>query len=129
MSFTIFYDGKCPLCVNEMDTLKELNQEAQLRFVNIHQLDEFPEYVSINFHDANAVLHGMTQDGQLLLGLDVTYHAWRAVGKGHWVAPLNWRWLRYFADPIYLLFARHRYTISRWLTGRPRCKDHCSWKP
>lgn len=128
MNFTIFYDGKCPLCVAEMVKLDRLNHRGQLQFVNIHELNDYPQYQSISFKQANRILHGITDDGEVLLGLDVTYQAWKSVGKGHWVAPLKWKWLRRLADPLYLYFARNRYDISKRLTGQDRCEEQCSWK-
>lgn len=128
MAFTIFYDGQCPLCVKEMKNLWALNHNNALAFIDIHKLDEHPQFQSICFDKANKILHGVTPDGTLMLGLDVTYQAWHAVGKGHWVAPLQWKWLRIIADPLYLLFARNRFVISRWLTGEERCEGHCTWK-
>ena len=59
-----------------------------------------------------AVLHGRFQ-GQAIYGLDVTYHAWRAVGKGTWVAILRWPVVRSLADLVYLFFAKHRHRLSR----------------
>jgi len=125
--FTIFYDGKCPLCVHEMRKLMALNTKGQLKFVDIHFLEQYPQFSQIPFEQANRILHGVTANGTLLLGLDVTYEAWRSVGRQLWVTPLKWRWVRFFADPIYLWFARNRFTISRWITGQARCEDQCSW--
>jgi len=42
-------------------------------------------------------------------------------------APLRWPLIRHVADYAYSLFARHRYSISYWLTGQKRgcgCADN-----
>lgn len=121
----IFYDGKCPLCVNEMQHLSRIDKDRSLSFFDIHNPKLLIEHSDINFSDANDILHGKTANGEVLKGLDVTYEAWRLVGKGYLIAPLRWFWLRPIADKVYLLFAKNRFTVSRWLTGKPRCTESC----
>lgn len=45
----------------------------------------------------------------LLLGLDVTYQAWKLVGKGWLYASLRLPNIRPFADWLYIKFANNRY--------------------
>lgn len=58
-----------------------------------------------------AVLHGYLNN-RLLLGLDVTIAAWQLVGKGFWVAPLQWPMVNRVAHGAYRFFAKHRRVIS-----------------
>lgn len=118
----LFYDGHCPLCVSEMRRLTRNDQHQRLVLVDIHTPD-FANYPHIDAQSASDILHGVTADGTLLLGLDAIHRAWQLVGKGGWYAPLRWRWLRPLADWAYLKFAANRYTLSRWLTGRARCQQ------
>lgn len=118
---TIFYDGSCPLCVNEIRHLGRLDEYGLLRFADIQQVDFNLEFPFIDRQEANRILLALNQHGKIIKGLDVTYEAWNLVGRGWLVAPLTWRWLRFFADPVYLWFARNRYTISGLLTGQRRC--------
>ena len=96
---TIFYDGNCPLCATEMAHLKKHDQNNVISLVDIHQNDFAAIYPSVSFDAAMKILHGH-YNGQLLLGLAVTHRAWTLVGKGFWVAPLNW--------PVFK-------TISHWV--------------
>ncbi|MEC7644037.1 MULTISPECIES: DUF393 domain-containing protein [Idiomarina] len=119
----IFYDGGCPLCVKEMRHLKRLDTNNKLAFENINVKDFSARYPDIDPDAANQFLHGINADGNAIYGLDVTHAAWQAVGKGAYIAPLRWPVIRWFADRAYLLFAKHRNRISRWVTGQARCEQ------
>lgn len=128
-SLTIFYDGYCPLCVKEMRHLKKRDHTQKLELVDVNESDFAVRYPEISPQDALTKLHGYlhshllgSDTKQLVTGLDVTYHAWRMVGKGWIIAPLRWPIIRWFSDRAYLWFARHRFTISEWVTGQPRCE-------
>lgn len=128
MAFTIFYDGQCPLCEIEMKHLKKRNTEGQLAFVDIMAEDFAKNYPDLDWHALDARIHGMTEDGNMLIGLDVTHKAWSLVGKGWIYAPLRWPGIRFFADKAYLVFAKHRNKISYWVTGKKRCESDCNIK-
>ncbi|MBO6751494.1 MULTISPECIES: thiol-disulfide oxidoreductase DCC family protein [Spongiibacter] len=128
-SLTLFYDGRCPLCVAEMRRLAELDSGARLIFEDINHADFSDRYPHIDPIAANRILHGQTNTGEMLYGLDVSCLAWKVVGKHRWMAALRWPVIRWFADIGYRWFARHRYTLSRYLTGQPRCTSHCENLP
>lgn len=114
---TIFYDGKCPLCVTEMHHLKQHDKHNAIKLVDIHQADFTAHYPEIKFTDAMKILHGY-YDKKLLLGLEVTHRAWTIVGKGYWVAPLNWPLIKTLSHGVYLLLARYRHQISRFFSKK-----------
>lgn len=125
MKLTLFYDGFCPLCVAEMTKLKAYDKGGNLNLEDI-QLPDFKErYPDLSWQDLNDRIHGQLSDGTIITGLDVTYLAWKYVGKGWVYAPLRWPIIRWFADGFYNYFARHRYTISYLITGKKRCNT-CS---
>ncbi|ART63350.1 thiol-disulfide oxidoreductase DCC family protein [Kushneria marisflavi] len=117
---TLFYDGNCPLCVNEINHLKRLDQGRRIEFENIHAEDFTSRYPDVDREEASAILLGDVH-GQRIRGLDVTHRAWSLVGRGWLTAPLRWPLIRPIADRVYLWFAPRRYRISGWLTGRQRC--------
>jgi predicted DCC family thiol-disulfide oxidoreductase YuxK len=121
MTLTLFYDGQCPLCQKEMSHLRKLNRDGHLRFEDIMAPDFVQRFPNMDWHALNNRIHGMTDTGELITGLDVTHLAWSLVGKGWLYAPLRWPVIRWFADHAYHIFAKHRYTISYWLTGQKRC--------
>lgn len=111
----IFYDGQCPMCTAEMRHLKKYDDNDLIKLVDIHD-DEFATiYPEISFNEAMRILHGYHQ-GELLLGLDVTYRAWTLVGKGVWVAPLNWPGMKTLSHWGYRRVAKHRLRISTCLS-------------
>ncbi|NMP17063.1 DUF393 domain-containing protein [Thalassotalea sp. Y01] len=108
---TIFYDANCPLCDAEMQSLKRYDTKNVVTLVDLHAPSLATSYPDINFEEAMKVLHGEYQ-GNILLGLEVTHRAWTLVGKGFWVAPLNWPVVKNISHWFYLLLAKYRHPIS-----------------
>ena len=108
---TIFYDGNCPLCSAEMRSLKRHDQQNKIQLVDLHSDVFAQQYPEINFDAAMRTLHA-NYNGQVLRGLQVTHRAWTLIGKGFWVAPLNWPVIRTISHWIYLLVARFRHPLS-----------------
>lgn len=120
---TIFYDGFCPLCVKEMEKLKQFDENTDIQLIDIHT-SAFKPYTNIDADKASTILHAIDDKNQLLLGLDVTYRAWSLVGKGWIYAPLRWALIKPIADRAYLHFAKNRYRWSKILTGKSRCDSN-----
>ena len=118
---TLFYDGTCPLCVNEINHLKRLDKRQRIAFEDIYAENFTDRYPDVDRTEASAILLGDVH-GQRICGLDVTHRAWSLVGRGWLTAPLRWPLIRPVADRVYLWFAPRRYRISGWLTGRQRCQ-------
>lgn len=123
MHLTVFYDGLCPLCVAEMDTLRELDTQKNLTLVDLYSEGFEKRYPMICPQEANRILHGMDSDGRVLTGLDANVLAWQLVNRKPWLRMLRWPLVRVVADWMYLRFANNRYRISYWLTGQARCTD------
>jgi len=128
MILTIFYDSYCPLCSAEINQLKAYDSNNQLSFEDIHAVDFVQRYPYIDQVKANRILHGQQGDGQMLYGLDVTCMAWKTVGKHRWLSILRWPVIRWFSDSAYLLFARHRNTISSLVTSKNKDQNCQSCK-
>ena len=123
---TIFYDGQCPMCATEMRHLKQHDKNNLITLVDIHQDDFSTVFPDIKFTDAMKILHGNYQ-GKLLLGLQVTHRAWTLVGKGFWVAPLNWTGIKTVSHWGYLGLAKYRLQISTCLSKILGIKvDNCT---
>lgn len=112
---TIFYDGLCPLCVAEMNHLARDDKNNLIELVDIHQPNFKQRFPEIDHDAAMKILHGKYQ-GKILFGLEVTHRAWTLVGKGFWVAPLNWPVIKTLSHYVYLFFAKYRQPISSVLT-------------
>lgn len=118
---TLFYDATCPLCVREMRSLQSHDTEKHIKLVDIFS-PEFAAYPDIDPKAASDRLHAYDADGNLLLGLDVTHRAWSLVGKPYLYAFTRWPIMKPVCDWAYLKFAKNRYHISGWLTGKKRCE-------
>lgn len=121
MKLTVFYDGRCPLCLAEMRQLKASDHEDLIRLEDINAANFSSIYPHIDPDKADRILHGQLDSGEVLLGLDVTCKAWSLVGKHKWLAMLRWPLIRRIADLVYLGFARYRHSIAYFMTGKPRC--------
>ncbi|MDN3552882.1 DUF393 domain-containing protein [Halomonas almeriensis] len=117
-TLTLFYDGSCPLCQAEVQHLAKCNTQGRLALVDISAADFAERYPALDAETLDRRLHARDADGQWLTGLDATHAIWSRVGKRHWVRPLEWRWLRWCADPLYNIFARHRHRVTRLLFRR-----------
>jgi len=132
MAFTIFYDGNCPLCAKEIKMLKNRNADGNLAFEDIYAHDFSTKYPELDWQALNDKIHGVDENGNIFIGLDVTHKAWSLVGVGWLYAPLRWPLIKVVADAGYRFFARHRHRISYLLTGKKRvegdCQTHCENK-
>lgn len=120
---TIYYDSHCPLCNKEMQHLKNYDDYNRIHLEDLHQQGFEAKFPHIDHDSAMNFLHGESA-GEVLTGLDVTHKAWSLVGKAHWVSFLKWPVVNCFAKKGYQIFAKHRHTISRVLTGNKSC-DVC----
>ncbi len=111
-----------------MRHLKKRNHNGQLAFVDITSDDFAERFPNLDWNALNERIHGMQEDGTMLIGLDVTHKAWSLVGYKWLYAVLRWPIIRIVADRAYLLFAKHRNTISYYLTGKKRCETNCRVK-
>ncbi|MBJ7537229.1 thiol-disulfide oxidoreductase DCC family protein [Marinomonas transparens] len=126
---TIFYDSHCPLCAAEMKKLLAFDHDKKLTLKSLHGEDFTLHYPHIDPIEADKILHGQLDNGDIIKGLDVTCLAWHLVGKHKWLQVLRWPVIRLFADMGYRVFARYRHPLSALLAGKARCescqKDQC----
>ncbi len=116
---TLFYDGRCPLCLKEMQRLGRLKDDT-LALRDIHELPSD----AAGLPDRETLLrnlHLQRADGALLTGLDANVAAWQHTRFGP-----AWRWLRWppvrlLADPLYRAWARWRYRRLYRDGGGTRC--------
>lgn len=103
----LFYDGQCPLCRREIDTLKRL-ERGQLGFVDIHrQPDNGP--LAPGREALLRRLHLVSGAGTWYTGLDATVRAWSHTPVGWLFRPLTWPPLRPMTRFLYERWADRRY--------------------
>lgn len=121
---TLLYDGNCPLCAWEKRNLMRRDHAGRLGFLNIHASKFDPAVYGVTMEKLMGRMHGVTADGQLIVGVETLIESYRAV---------NWWWAylplglipRPILDRSYAWFADHRYAISKrigWLFG-PSCDE------
>jgi predicted DCC family thiol-disulfide oxidoreductase YuxK len=118
---TLLYDASCPVCRLEMHALRErdlaLHPDAPLlRMVDMSAPGFDAAPYGATLAQMNALIHAQRPDGSLVVGVEVFRLAYGAVGRGRWVAPTGWRWLKPVVDAAYRVFARNRYGISRFFS-------------
>jgi predicted DCC family thiol-disulfide oxidoreductase YuxK len=119
----IFYDGNCALCSTEMKQLKQADVENKIVLEDLNVADFSARYPEIDVAKAMTYLHAQKPSGEIIYGLDVTYQAWRIVGKHRWLKLIRLPLIRILADYGYFLFAKYRYPISRFLMPNTQCHN------
>jgi predicted DCC family thiol-disulfide oxidoreductase YuxK len=123
----IFYDAGCPLCNAEMQQLKTADIEQKIVLEDINAADFDMRFPHINKEKAMQILHAQTDAGEMMYGLDVTYAAWKTVGKHRWLKILRLPVIRIVADLGYTIFAKYRQPISLFLMPNTGCEGNsCS---
>ncbi len=123
-ALTLYFDGRCPFCRAEMDRLGTWDGAGKLAFVDIAGAGFDPAPLGADLAALNRELYSRTAAGQVLVGLDSMLAAYTLAGRGWLVWPLRVAPLRPPLATLYRAFARHRYTISRWLGYKiAPCKD------
>ena len=110
---TMYYDGQCPLCVAEVEFLQSRNRLGQLAFVDVTQTGFEAAGHNISCEAAMAQIHGRTADVQVLVGVPVFASAYKLANLPVLAWLLSRRWLMPLLQPAYVLFAKHRQTISK----------------
>ncbi|KAL2628653.1 hypothetical protein R1flu_013339 [Riccia fluitans] len=116
-TITLLYDGDCPLCMKEVDFLRERNKTYKtLRLVDINSDSYSPEENSgITYAEAMGRIHAILRDGTVLEGVSVFKKVYEEVGLGWVYAVTSIGPIGKFADSLYELWAKYRLPI----TGRP----------
>jgi len=119
--FTILIDGDCPLCRREASLMQRLDKgRGDLRLVDIAAEGFDASEYGRTQDEVMGSIHGVTEDGQVISGMEVFRRAYRAVGWGWLLNWTAWPIIRPIADAAYRFFAKYRLK----LTGRgDACAD------
>jgi predicted DCC family thiol-disulfide oxidoreductase YuxK len=109
---SLLYDAACPVCSLEMDHLRERNREGKLVFIDITAAGFDASAWGTSLAELNAEIHGVTPNGEHVIGLAALRAAYAAVGLGWVLSATAWGPLAPLADAGYRLFARYRRPIS-----------------
>jgi len=103
---TLYYDGKCPLCLREIGALERLRDDS-LGLVDVHEHEPAPG--EPNRDSMLLRLHLKTADGAWLSGVDATVRAWSHTRWGFLFKPLRWPLIAPLANRAYDFWARRRF--------------------
>lgn len=112
-SITIFFDGACPLCRQEISLLQRLARPGKLEFVDLAQPDA-QEVCPLPHAQMLARFHIEIEDGQLVSGARAFFLVWSQVRGLGWlralsrVKPVVW-----LAERAYRVFLHLRPALQR----------------
>jgi predicted DCC family thiol-disulfide oxidoreductase YuxK len=112
-SLTIFYDGKCPLCLAEIHFLKSRNVLGLLEFVDVVAPDFDEQAQQLSCELALKTMQGRLQDGSWLEGIPVFAEAYKRANLPTLAWLFSRSWTKPFLNAGYSLFAKHRHSISK----------------
>ena len=126
---TVFYDGECPICAQEIALLTERDVRGEVLCLAI---DDHPQRLAehgIERQAALTQLHVLDEQGRLLVGMAACRAMYRVSGWTALAKVLSWPLIRPLTDALYPWFARNRYRFPAWLLGRPRCDQGTCQRP
>ena len=121
-ALTLYYDGHCAICRDEVARLRRWDKAGRLAYADIAAPDFSSAPAGVDLLALNTEMHVLAADGRLLVGIDSLLAVYTLVGRGWMVAPLRVAALRPLFSALYRSFARNRYRLSA-LLGAPACED------
>ena len=113
--FRVFYDAECPLCDREIRLIRRLDGEnGRVDLIDLSAPGFDASEYGLEQETIEARIHGQLPSGEVIEGVDVFIHLYRAVGLGWLAAPATWPGFRTLLDLAYVWFAKNRLR----LTGR-----------
>ena len=121
---TFLYDGGCPLCLRETNFLKTKDTRKFINFVDI-SINYAPEkFKNISYKEAMSNLHGISDSGEIIVGVDVLAYSYELVGLGWIYYPTKLPILSSVLRSLYKIWAKYRLKI----TGRDNLEKICESK-
>ncbi|CAA7021810.1 unnamed protein product [Microthlaspi erraticum] len=113
----MLYDGDCPLCMREVNMLRERNEKhGSIKFVDISSQDYSPEEnQGLDYKTVMGQIHAIQSDGNVVKGVEAFRRLYEEVGLG-WVYTITkFEPIGKVADAVYDFWAKYRLQV----TGRP----------
>ncbi|KAG6633079.1 uncharacterized protein At5g50100, chloroplastic isoform X1 [Carya illinoinensis] len=117
----MLYDGDCPLCMREVNMLRERNERyGTIKFVDISSDDYSPEEnQGLDYKTVMGRIHAILSDGTVVTDVDAFRRLYEQVGLGWVYAITKYEPIATVADAIYGVWAKYRLQI----TGRPSLEE------
>ncbi|XP_042440822.1 uncharacterized protein At5g50100, chloroplastic-like [Zingiber officinale] len=117
----MLYDGDCPLCMREVNFLRERNKSyGAIKFVDISSKDYSPqENQGLDYKTVMGRIHAIQSDGMVVTDVEAFRRLYEEVGLGWVYAITKYKPMATIANAIYSVWAKYRLEI----TGRPPLED------
>ncbi|KAI4336099.1 hypothetical protein L6164_014670 [Bauhinia variegata] len=117
----MLYDGDCPLCMREVNMLRERNKRhGTIKFVDISSEDYSPEEnEGLDYQTVMGRIHAILSDGTVVTDVEAFRRLYEQVGLGWIYAITKYEPIATIADNVYGVWAKYRLQI----TGRPPIED------
>ncbi|MCD7447698.1 hypothetical protein HAX54_032891 [Datura stramonium] len=117
----MLYDGQCPLCMREVDMLRERNKSyGTIKFLDISSDEYRPEEnQGLDYETVMGRIHAILSDGTVVTDVEAFRRLYEAVGLGWVYAITKYEPIATIADTVYGVWAKYRLQI----TGRPSLEE------
>ncbi|XP_050291902.1 uncharacterized protein At5g50100, chloroplastic-like isoform X2 [Quercus robur] len=117
----MLYDGDCPLCMREVNMLRERNKNyGTIKFVDISSNEYSPEEnQGLDYKSVMGRIHAILSDGTVVTNVEAFRRLYEQVGLGWVYAITKYEPIATITDSIYGVWAKYRLQI----TGRPPLED------
>ncbi|KDP31142.1 hypothetical protein JCGZ_11518 [Jatropha curcas] len=117
----MLYDGDCPLCMREVNMLRERNKSyGTIKFVDISSEDYSPEdNQGLDYETVMGRIHAIHSDGTVVTDVEAFRKLYEQVGLGWVYAITKYEPIGTIADALYSVWAKYRLQI----TGRPPLEE------
>ena len=105
---TLFYDGKCPLCLREIRLLRRISDD-QLQLVDVHELASPEQWPGLSREQLLQRLHLLEGNARFQTGLRATVRTWQHTSFGWLFSLLLLPGIRPLANWAYERWATRRY--------------------
>ncbi|KAH8487015.1 hypothetical protein H0E87_025842 [Populus deltoides] len=117
----MLYDGDCPLCMREVNMLRERNESyGTIKFVDISSDEYSPEEnQGLDYKTVMGRIHAILSDGTVVTDVEAFRKLYEEVGLGWVYAVTKYEPIATIADAIYGVWAKYRLQV----TGRPPLEE------
>ncbi|KAG8638845.1 uncharacterized protein At5g50100, chloroplastic isoform X1 [Manihot esculenta] len=117
----MLYDGDCPLCMREVNMLRERNKSyGTIKFVDISAEDYSAEdNQGLDYKTVMGRIHAVLSDGTVVTDVEAFRRLYEEVGLGWVYAITKYEPVASIADAVYGVWAKYRLQI----TGRPPLEE------
>ncbi|KAL6509605.1 hypothetical protein OROGR_022915 [Orobanche gracilis] len=113
----MLYDGECPLCMREVNMLRERNKRyGSIKFVDISSDDYNPEdNQGLDYKTVMGRIHAILSNRTVVRDVEAFRRLYEVVGLGWVYAITKYEPIASIADAVYGVWAKYRLQV----TGRP----------